>query len=153
MNKVKISHRIEEFFFQLGWTKAKFARAISEYPQHLGKVFTGKLDPLKYIDKLEEIGCDKNWLLTGKEPGEIDNEAKEPTNNYTSVEVQRLRDLVVDMQLKFKEEVDRRDREIAKKDKEIEKLRKEVEAVQAENMKLCASIALINSKGNSGSVK
>ena len=59
MKKIEISHRIEEYFNELGWTKAKFARAIGEYPQHLNKVFESKLDPLKYINNL-------NWLLTGE---------------------------------------------------------------------------------------
>ena len=65
MNKVDISSRIEAFFNDLGWTKTKFAEAIDEYPQHLNKVFEGKLDPLKYLDKLVELGCNREWLLTG----------------------------------------------------------------------------------------
>lgn len=66
MNKVEISKRIELFFNELGWTKTKFANAIGEFPQNLNKVFEGKLDPLKFIDNLIALGCDREWLLTGK---------------------------------------------------------------------------------------
>lgn len=85
MNKADISSRIEAFFNDLGWSKAKFADAIGEYPQHLNKVFEGKLDPLKYVDNLAKIGCNKEWLLTGKGNMRVDLNpllVKETTPDY-----------------------------------------------------------------------
>jgi len=138
MNKVEISHRIEEYFSKLGWTKAKFARSIGEYPQHLGKVFTGKLDPLKYIDKLIEIGCNRNWLLTGEKEGYI---ISEPMLKYSD-EITKLKAIMWDMK-----------QELEEIKKENYELRKDTERLRGENLKLSASLALVNNKGINGSVK
>jgi hypothetical protein len=64
--KREIASRIEEFFIAQGWQKQEFAKLIEIAPQHVNKVFSAELDPLKYIDILvDKCGADKSWLLTG----------------------------------------------------------------------------------------
>lgn len=74
--KEEISNRIQEFFVSRGWQKQEFAQIVEIAPQHVNKIFSAELDPLKYVDILaEKAGADKYWLLTGikkyPEPPEI----------------------------------------------------------------------------------
>ena len=128
MNKVGISHRIELYFNKLGWNKTKFAKAIGEYPQHLNKVFEGKLDPLKYIDNLVKIGCDKEWLLTGKEKPLI----KEADYGYNVIAPNEESNLLKELYDKT-----HRDREVLRGQlfeahKEILKLKDEIKKLKGE---------------------
>ncbi len=74
--KKEIAGRILEFYNSLGGKKKDFAEILNIAPQHINKVFTAELDPLKYVEILsEKMGADKYWLLTGvkkyPEPAEI----------------------------------------------------------------------------------
>lgn len=76
--KEEIGKRIQEFFNKGSWKKKEFSELLGVLPQHLNKVFSGKLDPLNYIDKLGELGADQFYLITGKKsnnPSEIFNTA------------------------------------------------------------------------------
>lgn len=64
--KEEIAHRIEKFFKSTGLQKQEFARILGIAPQHVNKIFSADLDPLKYINMLaDNLGADKKWLLTG----------------------------------------------------------------------------------------
>jgi len=67
LQKSDISHRIESFIQQKGWSKAEFARRMGIFPQHVNKYLTGEFDFFNLIEKLEIEGCDIDWLMTGKQ--------------------------------------------------------------------------------------
>jgi hypothetical protein len=65
--KEDIVKRINALFEKKKWTKNQFAEIVHEYPQNVNKILSGKLDPLKIVQKLGDYGEDIVWLLTGKE--------------------------------------------------------------------------------------
>lgn len=52
---------------------AEFARQLGVSPQNINKYLSGKMQPGALMQKrLRELGCDIEWLMIGKKPGEID---------------------------------------------------------------------------------
>jgi transcriptional regulator with XRE-family HTH domain len=76
-----IASRIREFQEKNFKSAAEFARALFMKPQSLNVYLSGKSLPgSDVLIKLRDLGCDINWLLTGKS-----NIIKEPSSSYNSV--------------------------------------------------------------------
>lgn len=68
MNKnIQISLRLKEFCDKNFEGPSAFARALSISPQNLYQYMSGKSAPGAIIqDRLRDLGCDIEWLMTGK---------------------------------------------------------------------------------------
>lgn len=75
--KSQIGSRLLKFYESLGISKAEFARRLGKYPQNLNAYFNGDADVISLADDLTNMGCDINWLLTGKnDNGEVAESTK-----------------------------------------------------------------------------
>ncbi len=77
--KSQIGQRLFKFYETLGISKSEFARRLGKLPQNMNVYFTGDADVLSLVESLQAMGCDKDWLLTGKMDN-IDAELK--THRY-----------------------------------------------------------------------
>ncbi len=66
--KSQIGNRLRLFIENLGISKAEFGRRIGVVPQNVNRYLTAEADIFSIIGILEEMGCNIDWLLTGKEP-------------------------------------------------------------------------------------
>lgn len=58
--------RLKEFIDERNWSKAEFARRAGIYPQDVNKYLSGLLNIENLYLKLQEAGCDMQWLKTGE---------------------------------------------------------------------------------------
>ncbi len=62
----KVGYRLEEYFKTTGLTKKEFAEKLDVQNTHLNRYFIGESNPVNLFDKLYEIGCDIDYLISGK---------------------------------------------------------------------------------------
>ncbi len=58
--------RLKEFIQERSWSKAEFARRVGIYSQDVNKYLHGLLNIENLYLKLQEAGCDMQWLKTGE---------------------------------------------------------------------------------------
>lgn len=68
-------HRLREFITGRSWTKAEFARRVGIYPQDVNKYLAGQLNIENLYLRLQEAGCDVQWLRTGEKRSDSEEEA------------------------------------------------------------------------------
>lgn len=61
----QIGKRLFEFFEATGLRKAEFGRLLGIRRQHIGKYLDGTYSPERFKYRLEELGCNTQWLATG----------------------------------------------------------------------------------------
>lgn len=81
----EIAERLRKFGLDNGWTMAEYARKLDISPQQLNSYLAGnRLPGNKMKSKLESLGCNIIWLITGKYPNELqavfDQKDKEEEN-------------------------------------------------------------------------
>lgn len=78
--KVEISDRLKDFLRENSITNADFAKALDMPRQNIYPYLKGSSIPGgELLSKISELGCDINWLLTGKKFSGI----KEPLSEYS----------------------------------------------------------------------
>lgn len=84
--KEAISERLRQFYVEKYSTQADFARALGIVPQNITPYLKGERSPgAKMQSKLRDLGCDIEWLMTGKT-------AKEYKTQEENAELLRLRE-------------------------------------------------------------
>lgn len=67
--------RLYEFMIRKGYTTKKdMAGALGLFPQYINNYLNGLIDPVNIADRLLELGCNVNWLISGQ--GKLFNEAR-----------------------------------------------------------------------------
>lgn len=67
--------RLKEFIDERSWSKAEFARRTGIYPQDVNKYLRGLLNIENLYLKLQEAGCDMQWLKTGEKHDDTEGAA------------------------------------------------------------------------------
>lgn len=68
-------NRLKEFIDERSWSKAEFARRVGIYPQDVNKYLSGLLNIENLYLKLQEAGCDMQWLKTGEKHDDTEGAA------------------------------------------------------------------------------
>lgn len=88
----EIGLRIKEFVEKNFSSTAELARIFGKSRSYFRPYFKGtSLPGAEILSKLAELGCDINWLLTGKEPAA--SQVKEPSFPYNSDVDERFKKL------------------------------------------------------------
>ncbi len=73
-DKSAIGARLREFAYSRGFKLTEFAKALGMIPQTLNSYLSGRIAPgSEVLMKLSDLGCNIEWLLTGKAGGTTDS--------------------------------------------------------------------------------